>query len=63
MLHKNILTLWPKKTDFSCLILISLLFDDSCKGKKGTCPSDLAIVLSGRNNTHRVTLSSMSVAH
>ena len=44
------------------LIPISLLFDDSCKGRKGTCPSDLAIVLSGRHDTHLVTLSSMSVA-
>jgi len=32
-----------------CLILISLLFDESYKGKKGTCPSDLAVVLSGRH--------------
>ena len=46
-----------------CLILISLLFDDSCKGKKGTCPSDLAVVLSGRHTTHLFTLPSMSVAH
>ena len=30
---------------------------------KQTCPSDLAVVLSGRHNTHLVTLSSMSVAH
>ena len=29
---------------------------------KGTCPSDLAVVMSGRHNTHLVTLSSMSVA-
>jgi len=56
MLHKNSLTLWPKKKDIS-------LFDDSCQGKIGTCPSDLAAVLSGRHNTHFVTLSSMSVAH
>jgi len=63
MLHKNILTLWPKKTDFPLLILITLLFDDSCKGKKGTCPSDLAVVMSGRHNTHLVTFPSMSVAH
>jgi len=42
---------------------ISLLTDDSCKSKKGTCPSDLATVLSQRHNTHLVTLSSMSVAH
>ena len=55
MLHKNIPTL--------CLILISLLFDDSYKGNRGTCPSDLAAVLSGRHNTHPVTLSTMSVAH
>jgi len=53
MLHKDILTLQPKKTDIP-------LFDDRCKG---TCPSDLAVVLSGRHNTHLVTLSSMSVAH
>ena len=33
-----------------CLTLISLLFDDSCKGKEGTCPSDLAVVLSGRQH-------------
>jgi len=46
-----------------CLILISLLFDYSCKGIKGTCPSYLAVVMSGRHNTHLVTLSSMSVAH
>ena len=45
------------------LILISLLFDDSCKDKKGTCPSDLAVELSGWHNTHLVTLISMSVAH
>jgi len=45
------------------LILISLLFDDTCKGEKGACPSDLAVVLLGRHNTHLVTLSSMSVAH
>jgi len=50
-----------RKQTSPCLILISLLFDDSCKGKKGTCPSDLAIVLSGRHYTHLVTLSSMSV--
>ena len=43
-----------------CLILIGLLFDDSCKG---TCPSDLGVVMPGRHNTHLVTLSSMSVAH
>jgi hypothetical protein len=43
------------------LILISLLFDGSCQSKKFTGPSDLAIVLSGRHNTHLVTLSSMSV--
>jgi len=49
--------------DFPCLILIILLFDGSCQGIKGTCPSDLAIVLSGRHNTHLVTLSNMSVAH
>jgi len=49
-----------RKQVFPCLILISLLFDDSCKG---TYPSDLAIVLSGRYNTHLVTLSSMSAAH
>ena len=61
MLHKNILTLWPKT--LPCLTLISLLFDISCKGKKGTCPSYLNIVLSGRHNTHFVTLSSMLVAH
>jgi len=30
---------------------------------KQTCPSDLAVVLSGRHNTHLVTLSGMSVAH
>ena len=46
-----------------CLILISLLFDDSSKAKKGTCCSDLAVVRSGRHDTHLVTLSSMSVAH
>jgi len=63
MLPKNIITLWPKKTDFPLFELISLLFDDSYKGKKGTCPSDLAAVLSQRHNTHLVTLSSMSVAH
>jgi len=34
MLYKNILTLWPKRS----------------KGKKGTCPSDLAVVLSGRQH-------------
>ena len=54
---------YNSKQNSPCLIIISLLFDDSCKGKKGTCPSDLAIVLSGRHNTHLVTLSSMSVAH
>ena len=52
-----------RKQTSPCLILISLLFDDSCKGKKGTYPSDLATVLSGRHNIHLVTLSSMSVAH
>jgi len=52
-----------RKQTSLCLILISLLFDDSCKDKKGTCPSDLAAVLSGRHNTHLVTLSSMSVTH
>jgi len=62
MLHKNILT-WLKKTDLPCLILSSLLLDDRYKGKKGTCPSDLAVVLSGRHNTNLVTLPSMSVAH
>jgi len=56
MLRKNIPKLWPKKTDFP-------LFADSHKGKKGTHPSDLAAVLSGRHNTHLVTLPSMSVAH
>jgi hypothetical protein len=63
MLHKNILTLRLKQTDFPCLILISLLSDDSCKDKKGTCHSDLAVELSGRRDNHLVTLSSMSVAH
>ena len=48
-----------RKQTSPCLILISLLFDDSCKGKKGTCPSDPAVVLSGRHNTHLVTLPSM----
>jgi len=52
-----------KENTSPCLILISLLSDESCKGKKGTCPSDLAIVLSVGHNTHLVTLSSMSVAH
>jgi len=52
-----------KKQTSPCLTLISLLFDDSYKGKKGICPSYLAVVLSGRHNTHLVTLSSMSVAH
>jgi len=52
-----------RKQTSPCLILNSLLFDDSYKGKKGTCPSDLAVVLSGTHNTHLVTLSSMSVAH
>ena len=59
-------TFWhygQRKQTSPCLILISLLFDDSCKGKKGTCHSDLAVVLSGRHNTHLVTLSNMSVAH
>jgi len=51
-----------RKKTFPWLILISLLLDESCKGKKGTCPSDLAIVLSGRHNPHLVTLSSMSLA-
>ena len=52
-----------RKQTSPCLILISLLFDDSCKGKKGTCPSDLAVVLSRRHNIHLVTLSGMSAAH
>ena len=59
-------TFWhygQRKQTSHCLTFISLLFDDSCQGKKFTCPSDLAIVLSGRYNTHLVTLSSMSVAH
>ena len=62
MLHKNIWTLWSNILIFlwPCLTHISLLFDDSCKGKKGTCPSYLAVVLSGRRNTYLVTLS---VAH
>jgi len=58
-------TFWhygQRKQTSPCLILISLLFDDSCKRKKGTCPSDLAVVLSGRHNTHLVTLSNISVA-
>jgi len=45
------------------LILINLPFDDGCKDNKGTCPSDLAVVMSGRHDTHLVTLPSMSVAH
>jgi len=52
-----------RKQTSPCLILINLLFDHTCKGKKGTYPSDLAIALSGRHNTHLFTLSSMSVAH
>jgi len=59
-------TFWhygQRKQTSHCLTFISLLFDGSCQGKKFTCPSDLAIVLSGRHNTHLVTLSSMSVAH
>ena len=59
-------TFWhyaQRKQASPSLILISLLFDGSCQGKKGTCPSDLATVLSGRHNTHPVTLSNMSVAH
>jgi len=52
-----------RKQTSPCLILISLLFDDSYKGKKGTCPSGLAVVLSGRYNTHPVNLSSNAVAH
>jgi len=52
-----------RKHTSPCLTLISLQFDDACKGKEVTCPSDLAIVLAGRHNTHLVTLSSMSVAH
>ena len=51
-----------KQNRLPCFILISLLFDDSCEGKKGTYPSDLAIVLSGRRNAHLVTLSSILVA-
>jgi hypothetical protein len=34
MLCENILTLWPKKTDFSLFDRFSLLFDDGCKGPK-----------------------------
>ena len=58
-------TFWhdQRKQTSHCLTFISLLFDDSCQGKKFACPSDLATVLSGRHNTHLVTLSSMSVAH
>jgi len=52
-----------RKRTSLCFIPISPLFDDSCQGKKGTCRSDLAVVLSGRHDTHLVTLSSMSVAH
>jgi hypothetical protein len=48
-----------RKQTSPCLIVISLLFDDSYKG---TCPSYVAVVLSGRQNTHLVTLPSMSVA-
>jgi len=52
-----------RKQTSPCLILISLLYDDSCKGKNGTCPSDVAVVLSGRHNTHPLTLSSNAAAH
>jgi hypothetical protein len=46
---------YGQRKQTSHLLFISLVFDDSCQAKKGTCPSDLAVVLPGRHNTHLVT--------